>query len=413
MFSLSFIAAMLLFAVTFTSLAMMLRFVLFYCASGPLPRETLVDRPFVAVILSLRGADPSLENCLAALLAQSYERYLVFIVIDNAADPARTVVENVLARAQSTVDVKIDFLRDPGETRSLKVSALLQAIGQLPDDVEVIAILDSDAIPTPDWLDRLVAPMADSKVGTVTGLRWCLPQDETWGSLIRYSYNAVLCMTAYSLDILWAGSLAFRRRDLERSKVLIHWARSFSDDVSASGPLRMIGQRGVFINSGILPNTELANFRGVYSQIVRHMICARLEYSKWPLIVLLALGNFVAVLLSVVLLVSTWTIWEWKFAIAILLFLYWGGMYASLVVIDRTVAAGARTVRSTLLNIRRILALALVLFLAASAAITAMFVRSIEWRGIRYVVNGRDGVRMLVYRPFTRAADAANTRSIL
>jgi cellulose synthase/poly-beta-1,6-N-acetylglucosamine synthase-like glycosyltransferase len=247
MFSLSLATTMLLFAVTFASLAMMWRFVRFYCADQLQSREATAYRPRVAVILSLRGADPSLENCLAALLAQSYQRYLVFIVIDNAADPARAVVEHVLAGARSTVDVKIDFLRDPGETRSLKVSALLQAIAQLPADVEVIALLDSDAIPATDWLNRLVAPMADAKVATVTGLRWCLPLDQSWGSLIRYSYNAISCMAAYSLDVLWAGSLAFRRRDLERSNMQARWARSLSDDVSAGGPVRMIGQRGVFI----------------------------------------------------------------------------------------------------------------------------------------------------------------------
>jgi glycosyltransferase involved in cell wall biosynthesis len=404
---------MLLFAVTFASLAMMWRFVRFYCADQLQWREATAYRPRVAVILSLRGADPSLENCLAALLAQSYQRYLVFIVIDNAADPARAVVEHVLAGARSTVDVKIDFLRDPGETRSLKVSALLQAIAQLPDDVEVIALLDSDAIPATDWLNRLVAPMADAKVATVTGLRWCLPLDQSWGSLIRYSYNAISCMAAYSLDVLWAGSLAFRRRDLERSNMQARWARSLSDDVSAGGPVRMIGQRGVFINSGILPNTESASFKGAYSQIVRHMVCARLELSKWPVIVGLAFANFAAVVLAVGLLVSTTTPWPWKCAIAILLLLYWGGMHASVVAVDRTVAAGTRTSRSRLLNIRHMLALALVLFLTARAAVAAMFARSIEWRGIRYVVDRRDGVRMLAYRPFTGSVGAANTRSIL
>lgn len=413
MLPLSFVATTLLSAVTLTLLPMMLRFVAFYCAKEPLPREAKAERPRVAVILSLRGADPSLEGCLTALLAQNYHRYLVFIVIDNAADPARAVVESVLARTRSTVDVKIDFLRDPGQTRSLKVSALLQAIGQLPDDVEVVALLDADAIPTADWLDRLVAPMADPKVGVVSGLRWYSPRDESWGSLLRYAYNAVAGMGAYSLKILWAGSLAFRRRDLERSNVLVHWARSFSDDVSAGDLLSAIGQRVEFINSGILPSTESANLRGAYSQVVRHMVGARMDYSKWPLIVFLALGNLAGILLSVALLVGIWTTWPWKLAIAVLLFVYWAGMYASVAVIDRTVAADTRTTRPPLLHVRRILALALLPFVVASAAMTAVFARSIEWRGIRYVVDRRDGVRMLVYRPFAVRADATSTRSIL
>ncbi len=413
MFSLSFVATMLLSVVTLTLLAMTLRFVMFYCANGPLPRDAMAKRPLAAVILSLRGADPSLESCLTALLAQNYDRYLVFIVIDNAADPARAIVESVLARARSTAEVNVDYLRNPGEKRSLKVSALLQAIAQLPDDVEVVALLDSDAIPTADWLDRLVAPMADAKVGAVSGLRWYLPQDESWGSLIRYAYNAVACVGAYSLTILWAGSLAFRRRDLQRSDLLTHWARSFSDDVSADSPLSSIGQRAVFINSGILPSTETASLRGAYSQVVRHMVGARMDYAKWPLIVVLALVNMAAILLPVALLANPWTIWQWKLAITLLLLLYWAGMYALFVVIDRTVAAGTRTARPASFNVRRILALGFIPFAVAGSAIAAMLARSIEWRGIRYVVDGRDGVYMPAYRPFASAADAARARSIL
>ncbi|HTV35328.1 MAG TPA: glycosyltransferase family 2 protein [Xanthobacteraceae bacterium] len=412
MFSLSFVAAMSLAAVTLTSLAAMLRFVMFYCANQQVTEE-VAAKPDVAVVLSLRGVDPSLESCLTALLAQNYDRYSVFIVIDNGADPARSVVESVLARSRSKVEVKIDFLRDPGVTRSLKVSALLQAIAQLRDDVEIVALLDSDAIPTADWLGRLVAPMADPKVGAVSGLRWYLPQEESWGSLIRYAYNAISCLAAYALNVPWAGSLAFRRRDLERCNLLRLWARSFSDDASTCRPLRAIGQRLAFVNSGILPSTESADLGGAYRQIVRHMLCMRLCHSSWPLIVLLALGNLIVILLCFLLLVSTSTIWQWKLAIAILLCFYWAGMYAALVVIDRTVAAGSPTRRPALLNVRRILALALIVLVMARAAIAAMFTRSIEWRGIRYVVDGGGGVHMLVYRPFASPVDTASTHSIL
>ena len=42
--------------------------------------------PEVAVVLPLRGADPSIEHCLAGLLHQNYPSYSVHIVIDSA-DP--------------------------------------------------------------------------------------------------------------------------------------------------------------------------------------------------------------------------------------------------------------------------------------------------------------------------------------
>ena len=44
------------------------------------------------MILSLRGADPSLEACVKGLLAQDYPAYRAHIVIDSAEDPAQAVI---------------------------------------------------------------------------------------------------------------------------------------------------------------------------------------------------------------------------------------------------------------------------------------------------------------------------------
>ena len=65
-------------------------------AKGFKPPQPL---PEIAVLLPLRGADPSLEACLKGLLAQDYPTYQVHIVIDSAEDPAQAVVARVLAEA--------------------------------------------------------------------------------------------------------------------------------------------------------------------------------------------------------------------------------------------------------------------------------------------------------------------------
>src|SRR5205085_10102974 len=55
--------------------------------------------PRAAVILSLRGGDPSLTPCLERLLEQDYPDYSIWIVIDNRDDPAWALVDDVIARA--------------------------------------------------------------------------------------------------------------------------------------------------------------------------------------------------------------------------------------------------------------------------------------------------------------------------
>ena len=53
-------------------------------AKGFTPPQPL---PEIAVLLPLRGADPSLEACLKGLLAQDYPTYQIHIVIDSDGRP--------------------------------------------------------------------------------------------------------------------------------------------------------------------------------------------------------------------------------------------------------------------------------------------------------------------------------------
>src|SRR5690348_12542810 len=87
--------------------------------------------PKVAVILCLRGADPSLDECLHGLLNQDYPRYQVRIVVDCVADSAWQKVHDLLARGIRTgVEVDVDVLAKPCAKCSLKVCSQLQAVAK-------------------------------------------------------------------------------------------------------------------------------------------------------------------------------------------------------------------------------------------------------------------------------------------
>ena len=46
------------------------------------------ELPKAAVLLCLRGADPSLPTCLRRLLRQDYPDYELFVAVDSKSDPA-------------------------------------------------------------------------------------------------------------------------------------------------------------------------------------------------------------------------------------------------------------------------------------------------------------------------------------
>src|SRR5262245_60372909 len=57
--------------------------------------------PKAAVILCLRGADPSLSDCLQAIASQDYPNYEVRVVVDCHEDPAWNVAHKIAAGAPS------------------------------------------------------------------------------------------------------------------------------------------------------------------------------------------------------------------------------------------------------------------------------------------------------------------------
>ncbi|WP_407636607.1 glycosyltransferase, partial [Fischerella muscicola] len=66
--------------------------------------KTIQDEllPKAAVILSLRGADPFLTDCIRALLQQIYPQYNLHIVVDSQQDPAWNIVNKTIQQAGAT-----------------------------------------------------------------------------------------------------------------------------------------------------------------------------------------------------------------------------------------------------------------------------------------------------------------------
>src|SRR5262249_38429214 len=148
------------------------------------------------------------------------------IIVDSAGDPAWEEVQQILARGYpSHVQVRVDALRAPRETCSLKMTAILQAVEELPESVEVIATIDADVRPASNWLSSLVAPLEDARVGVASGFRWFVPTDTRWGTLVRYLWNAAALTQMYAFQVAWGGSLAIHSRVFRQSLTRERWER--------------------------------------------------------------------------------------------------------------------------------------------------------------------------------------------
>lgn len=169
------------------------------------------ELPKTAVILCLRGADPFLPNCIEALLNQDYPEYDLKLIVDSPQDPAWQIVNDTI-NEQGASNVQVSPLRIIRHNCSLKCSSLLQAVSELDDSYQAIALVDADTIVHPNWLRELVSPLADPKVGATTGNRWFVPTGHYWGSLVRYIGNVSTVVQMYLFQVPWGGTLAIQNR---------------------------------------------------------------------------------------------------------------------------------------------------------------------------------------------------------
>ena len=145
------------------------------------------DLPSAAIILCVRGNDPTLEHCLAAIFNQDYPAFDLHIMVDHESDPAITIIRQ-FANQHETAHVHLST--DPLKTCSLKCNSLIQAIDLIDQESEILAFLDADTIPHPNWLKCLASNLAAKDIGLVSGIRCFTPTSSNAGSLVRYQWNS-------------------------------------------------------------------------------------------------------------------------------------------------------------------------------------------------------------------------------
>jgi hypothetical protein len=375
--------------------------------------------PRAAVILCVRGSDPSLIRCLTGVLHQDYPSYRVRIMVDSREDPAWPAIQEILAqRYGALVDVQVGILDNRRETCTLKVSAQLQAIAELGATVDVVALIDADSIPAPDWLRAMVEPFADPKVGATTGIRWFAPTDDQWGSLVRHMYNAGSFPQMYVFQMAWGGSMAVHTRVFRESNLLDVWSRSFCEDIGTYGVLRAFGFRLAFVPAATHINGESVDLGGCYGFLMRQLLCVRLHHVHWWPILVSNVANTLALAgtFGIMGAGSYYEAWDWVACAGGLFGLYLAGMMSALSVgewvIRRIVRARRSDVPPVTFSWKTIPALLLTQALVFHCMFATIFLRRIDWRGITYAIDGPENIRLLEYRPF-RSQRIDPTRSVV
>jgi cellulose synthase/poly-beta-1,6-N-acetylglucosamine synthase-like glycosyltransferase len=359
--------------------------------------------PRAAIILSLRGADPHLKDCLIGLLNQDYPCYSIYIIVDSAEGPAMRVITDALAnKCPLNVMIQVELLKHPGEQCSLKLSAQNQVLTRLSDDFEVIVFVDADSITTKNWLRYMVAPFGNPNIGCTTGHRWFVPSDRSLGSLVRHMFNVGLCGALYAFRIPWGGSMAVRRSVLRESTLLSDWQQCFCEDASLCRVLRELNLRLAFVPAATQFNSEPSNLRAAFQFMHRQHICGRLHSRFWPIMLTAGLAFALSFWIANALVVfALATSHGGLFASTEILLLIWAfGAFMGLKVSERVVRERESAPPYAPCGWKLIPALFLLQAILSYSLIATLFARTIEWRGIRYRIEGGERIRLLKYSPY-------------
>ena len=150
------------------------------------------SKPVVTVIVCTRDRPQLLENCLVALVRQTHPNFDILIV-DNARLPQ---VRDICRRHG------VEYCHEPvpGLSRARNTGARV-ARGA------IVAYIDDDAIPNPDWLSALVRDFENPAVAAVTGqIRYVKACDRT---RLMLSDDAPYEMAARSRNAFDQGTQAW------------------------------------------------------------------------------------------------------------------------------------------------------------------------------------------------------------
>jgi ceramide glucosyltransferase len=353
--------------------------------------------PRTAVLCPCRGMEPGLERNLVSLCEFNHQNFEVFFILASENDAAYSLVKRVAA--SSRVKATVVIAGQPA-TSSEKVNNLRVCIEQLPPDFEVLVFVDSDGRPGKTWLHHIVAPLADSRIGATTTMRWFIPNNNSFPTALLAAWNAsvVTMLGGHAKNFCWGGGTAIRRSLFEQLGMLDVWQNSFSDDYSLTIAIERSGRQIVFLPECLTPSyvqtdfpslLEFTNRQIKITRIYRPRMWATAFATHFLFCFTLLLGLVVALNLTIESRPSSQVVT--LFCLPLLLAAFRGALR----VIGVTEAIPPSRAEIMAQSWIYILVTFLVPFLYLLNFSASLFGRRITWRGIHYEIVSPNQTRVL------------------
>jgi ceramide glucosyltransferase len=200
--------------------------------------------PPISILKPLKGTDPEIYESFRSHCLQDYSEYEIIFGVNDPNDPA---IESVTALQREFPERRIHLVVSPKILgANVKVSNLAQMLPEARFDSLIVN--DSDIRVPSDYLRRVIAPLADARVGMVT----CLYRGVA-GATLGSHLEALGISTDFCPSVLAAwqveggirfglgSTLAFRRTELEKIGGFIAFADCLADDYELGKRIATLG----------------------------------------------------------------------------------------------------------------------------------------------------------------------------
>ncbi|TAE60218.1 MAG: glycosyltransferase family 2 protein [Nostocales cyanobacterium] len=380
---------------------------IWYLRTYKQPQLSDQELPKTAVILCLRGADPFLPNCVRSLLQQNYPEYDLKLILDSPEDPAWKITQEVIAETKAT-NYQISTLRTVRHNCSLKCSSLIQAIADLDDSYQVIALVDADTIVHQNWLRELVTPLTNEQVGLTTGNRWYIPTGKYWGSLIRYAGNVSTVVQMFLFQVPWGGSLAIKKQVIQETEILTKWSAAFGDDMLLHKIIKKHGLKIKFVPSLLILNREEIDFTSFFTSLKRLILCCRLYHPNWIALIGDAISSILFPTLTILLSLGFLLTSEWEQAFSLFksYMIYIIGLLILMLVMELAVQENLRSQhqRTPQIPLKTILKMLIAIpftqWIYGLAILSSLWMSTVTWRGLSYRIKSPWQIHLVEYHPY-------------
>ena len=375
--------------------------------------------PPVAVLLTLRGSDPFLIQCLKALSQQQYSDYEVFVMVDHPDDPANETIQR-FTREHDSGRFHFSFLADRLSSCTLVNQSYAALVETLDPRFEYIVTVDADSIPWKTWLAELVEPLTDDSVGLTSGNRWFVPARLTIGSLVRMIWNSFAVLHMAEQNLVWGGSMAAKSRHARHPDMLQRWRTSCSSDTTIYQFVTESGDQTRFNPSIMVINTETTRLLDFLNWLPRQLMNARLYNKRWKYIMLQEfLGSMLLLVAFALLCLNSYLGSSfWCCILGFSLLHYWLGCWWAVCSTNQIVCRIGKSKTGEIKSIGMagnllIGALAPFALWAYSICVSrSQLINRVSWRGIQYRINSPFDVKMLNYQPFYRNSRTSQDASL-